>query len=275
MFFGAGAGERFEAAVYFASKLAGKAGNEEFLRKAREKIHPDVIVVEPEIAEDKKGRIREKEIILEQIQEARDRLKFFPYELSKKFCVIKKAEKLNDECSNALLKILEEPSVSSIFILLANDVGSVLPTISSRCAILRFPQTKLPEWDEKNREKFKNIFKEEIFEKFGYIEKISKDKNELIKTLKDWEAVAAEGLRKLVLEERGISTSQGSTFPLSSAGADSNSSRSNLAKGNRERVGKVVGLIGSLREAINQLEQTNASPRSIGERLVLEMSSRK
>ncbi|MDI6778307.1 MAG: hypothetical protein QMD77_03885 [Patescibacteria group bacterium] len=249
LFVGTKGAGKSEAASYFISKLAGKTGDAEFLRRMEEKIHPDLVVIEPETVEDKKGRIREKEIIIEQIREARSRLKFFPYELEKKFCLIKKAHKLNAESSNALLKILEEPTANTFFVLLASDADSVLPTIASRCAILRFPETGLPKWNEENREKFRKMFGEEIFEKFDYVEKKSRDKNELVAVLEDWEAVAAEGLRKLVRENR-----------------------ENLGdRRNRRKVEKVVGLVEEMRGAINQLEYSNASPRAVGEKLVLSM----
>lgn len=247
LFFGPGEEEKLEAAVHFISELAGKRNDAEFQRRVEEKIHPDVIVVEPETVEDKKGRTREKEIVIEQIREARRRLKFFPYELPKKFCVIKKAEKLNAESSNALLKILEEPTESAIFVLLANGVDSVLPTIASRCAVLRFFRTELPVWSEENRESFRKIFKKDIFEKFDYIEKISRNKSAYLGVLRDWEAVAGEGLRKLVGENR---ENQGD-------------------KENRGKTKRVFELIGNLREAINRLERTNASPRAAGEKLML------
>jgi DNA polymerase III delta prime subunit len=254
LFSGTDAEEKIEAAFYFVQKISGKIADGEFLERIKQGIHPDVVVLEPETVEDKKGRTREKEIVIEQVREARHRLKYFPYELREKFCVIKKAERMNPESSNALLKILEEPTASTFFILLADDAESVLPTISSRCAVLRFPETNLPGWNEENRERFRNIFKEEIFEKFDYIEKISRDKNELAGIFKDWEAVAAEGLRKLVGGEMGERGEKG-------------------GMGAKGKVEKVVGLIGEIREAINQLERTNASPRAVGEKLMLEMSS--
>lgn len=236
---------KFEAAVYFAQKISGKIGDAEFLRRVREEIHPDVLIVKPEIVEDKKGRVREKEIVIEQIREARERLKFFPYELKQKFCIIEKSQRMNAEAGNALLKILEEPTESTFFVLLANDAESILPTVASRCTVLRFPRTNLPTWKEEHREQLKKIFKEEIFEKFDYIEKISKDKNEILDVLGDWEIVAAESLRKLVANRE-----------------------------NQKKIEKVADIIGSVRKAINQLEYTNASPRAVGENLVLGMSLR-
>ena len=149
---------------------------------------------------------------------------------------------MNIEAANALLKSLEEPSESAIFILLAENMDSLLPTIVSRCAALRFPQTQLPKWNEENRDKLKNIFKEDIFERFDYVDKISKNKNEMISILRDWEMVMAESLRNLV------------------SGGE-----------NQRKIGKVVELIASTRDSINRLERTNANARGVGEELMLEM----
>ncbi len=49
------------------------------------------------------------------------------------------AEALSKEAANALLKVLEEPPAQTLFFLFAQSVRSVLPTIASRCHILRFP----------------------------------------------------------------------------------------------------------------------------------------
>lgn len=256
---------KFEAAIYFVARLAGKINDEEFLRRAKENIHPDVVVIEPEIVEDKKGRIREKEIIIDQVRKMQERLKFFPYELKQKFCLIKKAQKLNAEASNALLKILEEPTESTFFILLASDAESVLPTIASRCAVLRFVETKLPKWKEENRERLRKIFKEEIHEKFDYAGKISKDKNEMLAVLGDWEMIAAESLRKLARENQENLGHQPAR----------NASRLRREAGgrNRGKIRRVVELIEKTRESINFLEHTNASARAVGESLMLDMSS--
>jgi DNA polymerase III delta prime subunit len=231
--------EKEAAAFYFVSKIAGKAGDEEFFERLVSKIHPDVLIIEPEI-EEKKGRTREKEISISQVREALERLKFFPYELEQKFCIVKKAQKMNQEAANALLKSLEESSEKTIFILLARDADSVLPTIASRCALLRFPEKELPQWNEENRKKMREIMTAEIFERFDYIEKISKDRKEFSGILKDWELVMAETLRKLV-----------------------------GAREDGRKIRKVVELIENVQKAINRLEGTNAGARGVGEEFVL------
>lgn len=47
--------------------------------------------------------------------------------------IIEEAEKLGDEASNALLKILEEPPEGNVFILTSSRHYRILPTIRSRC----------------------------------------------------------------------------------------------------------------------------------------------
>ena len=56
-----------------------------------------------------------------------------------KVAIIDDAHRLTDEAQNALLKILEEPSASSIVILVTSHMDELLPTIVSRCHQLFFP----------------------------------------------------------------------------------------------------------------------------------------
>lgn len=51
--------------------------------------------------------------------------------------IIKDCDKMNKQAANCLLKFLEEPAPNVIAILLTNHFSSVLPTIVSRCQILR------------------------------------------------------------------------------------------------------------------------------------------
>ena len=55
------------------------------------------------------------------------------YEGGLKIFLIWMAEKMNMSASNKLLKLLEEPPKSTIFILICEDEGKLLPTITSRC----------------------------------------------------------------------------------------------------------------------------------------------
>jgi DNA polymerase-3 subunit delta' len=56
-----------------------------------------------------------------------------------KVAIIPHAEDLNDQAQNVLLKTLEEPPAKSLIILLAEKTGDFLPTVLSRCRLVRFP----------------------------------------------------------------------------------------------------------------------------------------
>jgi DNA polymerase-3 subunit delta' len=47
--------------------------------------------------------------------------------------ILREASLLRQQASNAMLKLLEEPPESTLFVLLTSDVESLLPTILSRC----------------------------------------------------------------------------------------------------------------------------------------------
>lgn len=47
-------------------------------------------------------------------------------------------EKMNDQCANKLLKLIEEPPAETVFLLVSNDAEHVLPTIQSRCQRINF-----------------------------------------------------------------------------------------------------------------------------------------
>lgn len=55
-----------------------------------------------------------------------------------KIYVINNAQKMTVESQNALLKTLEEPPEYAIIILITNNKESLLPTIKSRCEIIKF-----------------------------------------------------------------------------------------------------------------------------------------
>ena len=65
-----------------------------------------------------------------------------------KIYIIDKAEKMTVEAQNALLKTLEEPPEYAIIILVTNNKEGLLPTIRSRCEIVKF--TPIPFIEIKN-----------------------------------------------------------------------------------------------------------------------------
>ncbi len=68
-----------------------------------------------------------------------------PYEADKKIFVIRNANGIDASMQNKLLKTLEEPPHNTYFILLATMDNNILPTIKSRCRIVRVPAISLDE----------------------------------------------------------------------------------------------------------------------------------
>jgi len=61
-----------------------------------------------------------------------------PFLGGRKVAVIDDADYLNAESANALLKTLEEPPPRSVLILIGTSIARQLPTIRSRCQVVRF-----------------------------------------------------------------------------------------------------------------------------------------
>src|SRR5207248_3206316 len=61
-----------------------------------------------------------------------------PFEASRRVFVIERVDELGDEAANRMLKTLEEPAPFVHIILLTDRQTEVLPTISSRCQLVRF-----------------------------------------------------------------------------------------------------------------------------------------
>ena len=56
----------------------------------------------------------------------------------RKIAIVDDADNMNVEGANCLLKTLEEPPVGSVLVLIATSLSKQLPTIRSRCQIVRF-----------------------------------------------------------------------------------------------------------------------------------------
>ena len=71
---------------------------------------------------------------------AMETLPYAPVAAPRRIYLFEKAETFNDESANSLLKALEEPPPYVQFILCAPAPSAVLPTILSRCQMIRFRQ---------------------------------------------------------------------------------------------------------------------------------------
>ncbi len=78
------------------------------------------------------------QISIEQVQELNQKLILNSSHGGRKVALIRGADHLNAESANCLLKTLEEPHGETTFILVAADHQKLLPTIISRCQLVRF-----------------------------------------------------------------------------------------------------------------------------------------
>ena len=92
-------------------------------------VHPDVLFVAP----NDNGNIR-----MEPVREVIDAAQYRPFEGRRRVVIIDEADGLIPAAQNALLKTLEEPTPSSVFILVTARPDMLLPTVLSRCPQLRF-----------------------------------------------------------------------------------------------------------------------------------------
>ena len=75
---------------------------------------------------------------VEQMRQIEKEANFRPFEGKARVFLIDEADKLNDASANALLKVLEEPPQTSHLILITARPAMLLPTILSRCQMIRF-----------------------------------------------------------------------------------------------------------------------------------------
>jgi len=80
-----------------------------------------------------------REIKIDQVRELAEFLTTTTHRGGARVVELVPAEALNASSANALLKMLEEPPADSVFLLVADELDAVLPTIRSRCVLLRAP----------------------------------------------------------------------------------------------------------------------------------------
>ena len=110
--------------------------------------HPDILVLEalPASDEDEKKRAAgqphavKRSISVDQVRRMETRLFTRPTLGPRRAVIIDTADELEKSAVNALLKALEEPPAGTFFVLISHRPGRLLPTVRSRCRVLRFPR---------------------------------------------------------------------------------------------------------------------------------------
>lgn len=128
---GPGVGKKTAARALSCAVMCedGGCGGCDTCARIQREVHPDVHIIEPEGA---------ASYIVSQVRDVIRDVELTPVEGPRKVYVLTQADSLNAEAANALLKTLEEPPDDAVLILLALSADSVLPTISSRCQVVRF-----------------------------------------------------------------------------------------------------------------------------------------
>src|SRR3989338_3137811 len=130
---------------------------------------PDFKFIYPRIEDD------ETKIYTEDIRDLKAYLTLKPYYGPYKFVVINDADMLVQAAANSLLKILEEPSPFTIFILIISKPSLIIPTVLSRCDKVQFLPSGEKEIDDKTAKdvaEFVKICKEGLCEHMQYSEKL-------------------------------------------------------------------------------------------------------
>ncbi len=92
--------------------------------------HPDRVHLSFELRDD--GKLR-TEIVIEQIRNLSQRLSLSSQFGGKQMVIIDPADRMNANAANALLKTLEEPSASTVIVLISDQPSRLPATIRSRC----------------------------------------------------------------------------------------------------------------------------------------------
>lgn len=124
-----GTGRRFS--VIEAAKEAFSQGDPESIHcvQIAKGIHPDLVVVQPEDG---------KAIGVDAARAVVEQARSFPSMVPFRYVVIDGVDNMTIAAANVLLKTLEEQPPTTRFFLLAETASAVLPTIRSRCGVVRY-----------------------------------------------------------------------------------------------------------------------------------------
>lgn len=110
-------------------------------KKIENQKYPDLVIIEPTIRNPNNNkeliRAPHGEIRIEQVRDLRKSFYLKPYQGKFRVALFLNFEKANENAANALLKTLEEAPTHAILILTADTPERIMPTIVSRCEVLR------------------------------------------------------------------------------------------------------------------------------------------
>lgn len=121
--------------------------------------HPDHRVLEPPT--EGKGSATHA-ILIDKVRELSEFLHSYPAIARWRTLIVDSIDDMNSNTSNSFLKELEEPRQQTIYLLVSHSPGRLLPTIRSRCRILRMGPLSLAETECALGEQFPEMAPAEI-----------------------------------------------------------------------------------------------------------------
>lgn len=253
--------------------------------------HPDLTVVQ---AETEGGTLK-----VDQVREVRRSLVLKPYQSKYRVALFLRFQEASEGAANALLKTLEEAPSHAILILTADNPEQLLPTITSRCEVLRLrplpletieahlqshgaaaeqahliahvsggrPGYALRLLDDPSALEFRaerladleQLLSSTRVQKFNYAEKMAKDKDSMRQTLLVWLSF----WRDVLLRVSGAAT------PISNI--DKDESIASLA--GHLSLGQAHSVVRNMEAGLERLER-NVNVRLLAEVLLLDLPSR-
>lgn len=106
--------------------------------------HPDFRLLQPdalsdEIESDDGKKKPSQQITIDQVRGLDEFLNVGTHRAGLRIILVYPAEAMNRNTANSLLKTLEEPAPSTLFLLISNEPLRLLPTIRSRCQVVPVP----------------------------------------------------------------------------------------------------------------------------------------
>jgi DNA polymerase III subunit delta' len=109
--------------------------------------HPDFRLLQPDALGEEEGEGEEagrkkasSQITIDQVRALDEFLHIGTHRHGARVVLINPAEAMNRATANSLLKALEEPIASTLFLLVSDESDRLLPTIRSRCQAMPIPQ---------------------------------------------------------------------------------------------------------------------------------------
>jgi DNA polymerase-3 subunit delta' len=253
--------------------------------------HPDLSIVQ---ADSEGGTMK-----VDQIRDVRKSLTYKPYQSKYRVALFLRFHEANDSAANALLKTLEEAPSYAVLILTTDNPEQLLPTIVSRCEVLRLRPLKVNEVQkaledkgfETNQSKLiahisggrfgyarrllesesmlglreerlndlQTLMSASRVEKFSYADKLSKDKDSMRQALLIWLSYWRDVM---------LRTAQAGT-PL--VNVDRNLEIEDVAS--RMDLSSARRVVSGLEEALEKMER-NVNSKMLAEVLLLDLPNR-